>query len=237
MLPKIKQLIVDAIFEKSLPEINEHTMKLIVGLIALSLAGLTNYFSEESLQSISASYHADFWSRDIFVGCLFAISAFLLSYNGKPPLSGQEALNPIDRLLISQSFQKTISKIAAFSAIGVAMFPCKCGNHEEIIPNIHGVSAFLMFMILSIFCFVFYKRAKIKNHWHAKTRAIIYLICGMAIIACILIIGIHNAFSDEESIRKSSLTFWTELVALCAFGTSWLIASQKVLLKQNYSES
>ena len=232
MLQKIKQ----QIFEESLPEINEHTMKLIVGLIAFLLAVLTNYFSEEPLQSISASYHAGGWSRDIFIGFLFAISAFLLSYNGKPPLSGQMALNSIDELLISQSFQKLISKVAAFAAIGVAIFPCRCGDHNEIIPSVHGWSALFMFMILSIFCFVFYKRAKIKNHWHAKTRAFIYVICGIVIIACILIIGIHNSISDEESISNSRLTFWAEFFALIAFGTSWSIASQKLFLKKNNND-
>lgn len=240
MLAKIKQLIIDVIFEKSLPEINEHTMKLIVGLIALLLAGLTNYFSDEPLQSISASYHAGGWSRDIFVGCLFAIAAFLLSYNGKPPLPGQEALKPIDQLLISQPFQKSISKIAAFAAIGVAMFPCKCGNHEEILPMVHGVSAFLMFAILSIFCFVFYKRAKFKKHWHATIRAIIYVVCGFAIIACILSIGIYNLInliSGEESVEDSRLTFFAELIALLAFGTSWLIASQIVFFRKNENEN
>jgi len=234
MLPKIKQQIIDVIFEKSLPEINEHTMKLIVGLIAFLLAGLTNYFAEEPLQSISESYHAGGWSRDIFVGFLFAISAFLLSYNGKPPLRNQEILTPIDQLLLSQSFQKLLSKFAAFSAIGVAMFPCECGGHIEIIPNVHGLSAFFLFMILSIFCFVFYKRAIFKNHWQAKTRAYIYAICGVVIIACILIIGIHNFVSDKESISNSRLTFWGEFFALCAFGTSWFIASQKIFLKSDH---
>ena len=229
MLPKIKQLI----FEESHPEIDEHTMKLIVGLIAFLLPVLTNYFSQEDLKAISASYHAGFWSRDIFVGCLFAISAFLLSYNGKPPLPGQEALNIFDQLLISQSFQKFISKVAAFAAIGVAIFPCRCGDHIEIIPKVHGLSTFLMFMILSIFCFVFYKRAKIKSHWHAKVRAFFYVACGAGIIVCILIIGIHNSISDAETISDSRLTFWIELSALYAFGTSWFLASQKVILRKN----
>ena len=56
-------------------EIDHHTMKLIVGVIAISLAWLTSIFSQTPLESISASYHADGWSRDIFVGFLFAISA------------------------------------------------------------------------------------------------------------------------------------------------------------------
>jgi L-asparagine transporter-like permease len=65
------------------PEIDEHTSMLIVGLVALSLAWLTNHFSDSPLQSISASYHEGGLSRNIFVGFICAIAAFLFSYNGK----------------------------------------------------------------------------------------------------------------------------------------------------------
>jgi len=64
-------------------EIDEHTGKLIVGLIALFLASFTNFFSGDSINSISEAYHQGGWARDIFVGFLFAITAFLLAYNGK----------------------------------------------------------------------------------------------------------------------------------------------------------
>ena len=63
-------------------EIDHHTIKLIVGLIAVSLATLTSIFAGGTIASISASYHVGGWSRDIFVGFLFAIAAFLLAYNG-----------------------------------------------------------------------------------------------------------------------------------------------------------
>ena len=53
--------------------IEHHTIKLIVGVIAISLATLTSIFSETPLESISASYHEEGWSSNIFVGFLFAI--------------------------------------------------------------------------------------------------------------------------------------------------------------------
>ncbi|MGD8912341.1 MAG: hypothetical protein PVJ68_06310 [Candidatus Thiodiazotropha sp.] len=237
MLSEFNQLVINAVYREARPEINEHTMKLIVGFIACLLAGLTNYFASEPLKSISASYYEIGWSRDVFVGCLFAISAFLLSYNGKPPLPEQDINNRLDLLLLSQWFQKLLSKFAASFAIGIAIFPCKCGNHEEIIPNAHGVSALLMFLSLSIFCYIFYKRAKSKSHPDAKKRALIYAFCGTVIIFCILAIGIHNAVSGDEVISNSRITFWGELIALLAFGISWLTASQKLLIKKDRASS
>ena len=136
-------------------EIDHHTMKLIVGLVAISLATLTSFFADTPIQSISASYYEEGWSRNIFVGFLFAISAFLLAYNGR------------------SSTEMVLSKVAAVAAMGVAMFPCKCGDHLEIISHVHGISAGVMFAILAVFCYKFYQRAMGKGHMQAKWRAAI----------------------------------------------------------------
>lgn len=236
----MKQLLINALVRQSKPEIDEHTMKLIVGLIAFTLPFLTNYFSAEPLKSISASYHADGWSRDIFVGFLFAIAAFLMSYNGKPPLPGQDVLGPLDQLLISQWSQKLLSRIAAFAAIGVAIFPCKCGCHDEIIPGAHAWATFFMFAILALFCFVFFRRAMFKysraadkKQSQARKRAVIYVICGVAIIACIASIGLHGWLSEDTCISDSRFVFRAEFTALLAFGVSWFTASQIILFKKD----
>ena len=125
------------------PEIDNHTMKLIVGVIALSLPVLTSNLSVNPLDSISAAYwDIGGWPRNIFVGFLFAIGAFLLSYNGH---SAREMI---------------LSKVAAFASVGVAMFPCKCEGQAEIIPYVHYASAAVMFGILAIFCYFFLQRAR-----------------------------------------------------------------------------
>ena len=64
------------------PEIDHRTMKLIVGVVALSLASLTNFFASRPLASISESYYEIGLSHVIFIGFLCAIAAFLLAYNG-----------------------------------------------------------------------------------------------------------------------------------------------------------
>lgn len=63
---------------------------------------------DRPLTSISESYFAGDWSRNIFVGFLFAISAFLLSYNGQTRA------------------HMVLSRVAALAGLGVAMFPCQC---------------------------------------------------------------------------------------------------------------
>ncbi len=189
-------------------EIDHRTIKLLVGVIAISLANLTSFFSETPIPSISASYHEDGWSRDIFVGFLFAISAFLLAYNGK------------------SKHEMVLSKVAALAAMGVAMFPCKCGGDEEIIPYVHGISAAVMFVILAIFCYVFFRRAWDKGHSQARLRATIYAICGATIVASILVLAIDHFSGGIFSSRVSRIVFYGERAGLIAFGIAWLSASR-----------
>jgi hypothetical protein len=199
-------------------EVDHHTIKLVVGVIAISLATLTSYFSDTPIQSISASYHENGWPRDIFVGFLFAISAFLLAYHGR------------------SSVELMLGKIAAIAAMGVAMFPCKCVDHVEIIPHVHGVSAAVLFVILAIFCYLFYLRAKIKGYTQAKLRATVYVICGLVIVASILIIAVDHFLTGAISSKISRLTFIGEAAGLVSFGIAWLTASRMLLIITNIEE-
>ena len=189
-------------------EIDLYSIRLIVGLIAVSLAVLVDYFAPNDLRSISAAYHEGGWSRDVFVGFLFAVSAFLLSYNGR------------------SAPQMVLSKIAAFAALGVAMFPCKCGSYPEIIPHMHGICATVLFLILAIFCNVFLRSAWGKNHRQARIRACIYGICGITIVASILIIAIDIHLNGIISSQISRVIFYSENAALVSFGIAWLSACQ-----------
>lgn len=189
-------------------EINQLTIKLVVGIIALSLAPLTSFFAKSSITSISASYYETGPSQSIFIGFLFAIAAFLLAYNG---------------------FSKTemlLSKFAAVAALGVALFPCGCDSHIEIVPYVHWISATTMFLILVYFCYAFRQRALSKGHPQAKARAWIYVICGIAIVVSIVLIAFDKLSDGILSSKVPRLTFFGEGTGLIAFGISWLTASR-----------
>jgi uncharacterized protein YacL len=197
----------DAIAQRH--EIDHRTIKLIVGAIALFLANLTSFLSGNTIESISAAYYADEWARNVLVGCLFAIAAFLLAYNGYSRTEGR------------------LSKVAAVAALGVAMFPCDCGRGNEIIPHLHGIAAAVMFVVLASFCYQFYRRAANKGHAEANRRAFIYAACGLIIAAVIVVLGAdeltHGALKPYLGER---LTFYGERAGLMAFGVSWLTASR-----------
>jgi hypothetical protein len=189
-------------------EIDHRTLKLLVGLMAISLGGVTSFFAQSPLTSISASYHEGGWPQTFLVGFLFAIAAFLLAYNGesKPEM--------------------VLAKIAAVAALGVAMFPCRCGDHTEVLPYVHAASAMAMFLVLAYFCFIFFRRAQAKGHTEAKRRELVYAICGVAILAAILVMALDRLTGNSLSAAVPRLDFYAETSALFAFGVSWLTASR-----------
>ena len=196
-------------------EIDHRTIKLLVGVIALTLSSLTSFFAGTPISSISAAYHVGGWAQSFFVGFLFAIAAFLLAYNG---LSFREMV---------------MSKIAALAAIGVALFPCRCDQQAEVLPYVHAAAATTMFVMLAGFCYVFFKRARQKGYPQANMRAAIYALCGAAIVSTMLVLAIDaltggtvKAALTSLGLNGARLTFYVEHTALIAFGISWLTASR-----------
>jgi len=195
------------------PEINQYTIKFLIGLVALLLPVVEVILSRGAITSISESYwYPDsYWSRNIFVGSQFAIAALLAGYNG------------------TSSKQLWFGKVAALAAILIANFPCKCGRDaHEIVKGVHGVSAGVMFAVLAWFCWDFIQRAKTKLHDARRTaasrRIIIYKACGVGMLVAIaLFVGHFVFFPDEES-----LILWGETFGLVSFGLSWLAASHKL---------
>src|SRR5205814_973762 len=156
----------------------------------------------------SASYYAGDWPRSFFVGFLFAIAAFLLAYNG------------------FSLAEMVASKVAALAALGVALFPCDCDGHPEIIAGVHLAAAAVMFLTLAFFCYGFYKRARARGHLQANTRAVIYVVCGVVIVLSILAIAVDSFSEGALSARMPRFTFYWERAGLMAFGISWLLASR-----------
>jgi hypothetical protein len=193
-----------------LKEIDDHVLKLIVGLVALSLANVTAWLSHDIIGSISASYYEDGWARDFFIGFLFAISSFLFAYNG------------------DSVAEMILSKIAALAAVGVVLFPCRCGQTPNITTYVHFTSAAIMFVVLAGFCSIFYRRAQAKGHRQARWRSYIYAACAITIILVIAVLGIDNFSGQHLGSKLPRLTLYGEWAGLVAFGISWLVASRAI---------
>lgn len=188
------------------------TLRLLMGIIALLMPIAIVIFANSTLSSISASYYTD--SRDIFVGALFIVGAFLLAYNGH------------------ETKQAIASKVAAIAAFCVAYFPTSCDTCEATIETyIHYLSAITLFSILAYFCFVFFRKKIKDSHGKALIRSRIYYLCGSVMTACILILVlvfllVKFGIISQESVDKLRIIYLGEWIAMTAFGIAWIVAGK-----------
>lgn len=219
-------------------------LRTIIGVIALSLpfvvwwAANIDYPGVGIPTSISITYHLG--ARDIFVGSLFIVSAFLFAYNG----------HYYEQHPNSQRKQSLLSKIAGACAAIVALFPSSCngqwifdttGQNIETcsqapllgflsIGMVHTTAAVTLFLILTRFC-LYYFQLNTKGKGGMKgRRSIIYQICGWTMVAAMLVgafdVVIEFFWQQEDSVSK--VMFAVELVCLVAFGIAWLVAGKQI---------
>jgi hypothetical protein len=184
--------------------------RFVVGIIAFALPIVVSFISWP-VSSISASYWTG--ARDEFVGMLFIVGAFLMAYNGHT------------------TGQSRASKVASLAAILVALFPTNCNTcNINPIAIVHYCSATTLFSILAYFCLgPFSKKADDKEKGgkskKARRRKIIYKICGIIMIVCLVTVGISLAAKIGSEVR---IIYWAEAVALAAFGVAWMTASKPI---------
>lgn len=185
------------------------TLRFLVGLIAFSLPYVVTIIASTPLRSISASYHTE--AQDIFIGMLFIVGSFLVAYNGH---FLREAI---------------ASKVAGFSAIIVALVPTTCPTcSPNINSTIHYAAAVLLFAILAYFCLGPFRK-KIKGEGGKKgIRNKIYLVCGIIMVFCMLIALLGSLILDAETFNRLAIIFWTEAIALNAFGIAWIVAGKYI---------
>ena len=203
-------------------QIDHRVIKLIVGIIAISLASFMQLASGELLHSVSESYH--YRARDWFVGLLFAVAALFFSFKGE------------------NSFERKLTLLASLCAMLVAVAPCACARPTTIIAVFHFPAAAGVFAILGYFCWRFRRTAmtKIEKYPEAANRVHIYSACllGMAIcwlmtITYVIAYLIAGNLFDE---KFPNYVFWLEAIGLVSFGVSWLTASRTLPLIANPNE-
>jgi quinol-cytochrome oxidoreductase complex cytochrome b subunit len=190
-------------------------LRLVVGVVALSLPLIVSLLAPEPLESISASYHEG--GRDVFVGMLVAVGTLMLAYNGHSRHESQA------------------SKTAAVAAILVALFPTTCdtcGVDLKRSATVHFAAAFVLFVILAYFCFGPF-REKIKDRRRGtkpRRRSDVYRTCGWLIVLSVLSIGIAWLLLDEATYARLRVTYFGEFTGLVAFGVAWIVAGKAIPL-------
>ena len=213
-----------------------HWLRALVGLIAVLLAVVVALVARlppnmEPLPSISDSYWLG--GRDLFVGALYIVSAFLGAYNGHD----------------TRDFW--ISKAASLTSFGVALFPTSPLSTDDVLPpylraiepyvsKLHFISAFVLFVCLAVLLVFFLRRARKKldglrggepgpgSELTISVRLWVYRAC-LAVMVASMAVGLLY-FVGVVTWHRT--VFFVELFALLAFGVAWLVSGAYPLFER-----
>lgn len=180
-------------------------LPLVLILMVVTRDGLVRW---KSLDSISAYYYTG--AVAAFVGMLVALSLFLFTYRGY-----RNKWYWADR---------AAGIIAAIAALGVAIFPT--GAPEDVIAlswwrpitgYLHYGCAIVLFLMFAVFALWLFRITADKERVppDKKKRNMVYLVCGIVIVASIVWAGVAGLLGGS--------IFLPESIALIAFAVSWLV--------------
>jgi hypothetical protein len=155
------------------------------------------------LYSISKYYFTGM--RDIMVGALSAISLFLFFYKGY------------------NRWDVWTSNIAGISALCTAIFPTVPSGPLDLAAIIHFVTASIFFVTLACISFFLFTKKNQKStgrNVQKEKRNLIYRGCGLVMFGSLIALALFYKFFEDPA---SHFSFWTETLALIAFGVSWLV--------------
>jgi hypothetical protein len=199
------------------------------------LAGYEIFGSGALPDSISGYYYTV--TRNIFVAALCLLGAFLAGYKGY------------------DGWDNGITNLAGVFAIGVALCPTKppvpvLTTTQNVVGDLHLGFATVMFLALAVMSFRFCKAGPASRpdtllarvsaltglerqprHLtpRKRERNIVYRTCGAVILACILLAVVLN-FLPTAFKSAAPWLFVLETFAVLAFGLSWLVKGQTLLL-------
>jgi len=230
-----------------------HTIRLMIGLIALLLPWVVRILALQTPSSISWSYHTA--AHDWFVGFLFVIGAFLMSYKGHKPVPDKNNLgkfwNRVSkfwkgvinfRIWERKHEEDLVGWVGGIAAWVTAISPTsKCLGKDcpsDLASTIHSIGAIILFSTIVYFCLVAFRGSandKIKKDSVSsregrnnpkKLRMRIYSFCGWGIAAIMLGLAVVKSDRFDVISKIPNITFWAEAAALELFGIAWMIASQ-----------
>jgi hypothetical protein len=181
-------------------------------------------------ESISGYYYTGM--RNVLVGALCVLGAFLIAYSGYDELD------------------RWITNLAGIGALGVAFFPTSSPSFRpSAIGVFHHIFATTAMTLMGFMALQFMKTKApaegtqawkqiwqlLRSLWHAeqvpdgqrqkKMRNRIYRICAWVILVSVAL-GAAQSFVPLSVKGNSHLLFWFETLALAAFGASWFVKGQ-----------
>lgn len=195
-----------------------YVLRILIGAAGICLPfllviGKLIYNGSFQLEYSISDYYDNGTAGDMLVGVLFSLAFFLVSYRGYAPIDS-----------IAANFG------CAF-ALGVALFPTTSTN--KFVHYSHFVFALLLFSDFIFFSIYLFRKKNPNPTAQKEKRNAVYLICGIVMIVCIVVIAASEIFLSDAVKNKLHLVFWMESLALFAFGFSWITKAEMVFADGN----
>lgn len=188
-------------------------LRLLIGLLGFFLPLFLVFVDSAITGTIRiepsiSDYYNNNVAGDIFVGVLFVLGFFLLTYKG------YERIDDIS------------ADIGCVAALGVALFPTT--SKVYFVHVMHFVFAMILFGTFIFFSLYLFRKtgSDAEMTEQKKTRNKVYATCGLVMVFCILGIIISFQKPFKEFGETYSLVFWFETIALAAFGFSWMVKGE-----------
>jgi hypothetical protein len=134
-----------------------------------------------------------------------------------------------------------LTSLAGICALGIAFFPTNDNSMDSCaiihLPlskarNIaHYGFAAIFFLLLAFISYFLFTKSKGGMTGSKVLRNKVYKACGIFIIFFIALIALYSFFEDQLSgLAKYKPVFWLEWFALIAFGFSWLIKGEMMMV-------
>ena len=199
-------------------ELSQDAHQQLIGYLGLLLPVLLLVFAAlrpdpalrtwPPLDSVSAYYYSG--AVAIFVGVLFGLGLFLMTYRG-----------------YSESWEdKWLARVGAVCAFFVAIFPTEApadplipGWWVDVFKIVHYVAATLLFLIFILFSLWLFRRTDTPKGQpllsEKKRSNVVYVVCGVVMV-------ISVAWTGVAAWRETPI-FLPEAITLWAFAVSWLV--------------
>jgi hypothetical protein len=193
------------------------TLRKLIGwigaLLVPALATGNLLFSDKLPNSVSGYYYTSM--RNVLVGSLFVLGVFLFMYFG------------YDR------WDNSLTNAAGIFAIGAALFPAAPVNPSpsaRAVGNVHVTCFALLFTVMAIIALWLFTKTGpgFGRTLQKKRRDLVYRICGIVIVACLVLIPIESLIIGS-AISSFHPLFWLEAASIFAFGLAWLVKGQVIL--------
>jgi hypothetical protein len=181
---------------QSPPVFSSETIRWLLGFVTFTMPILVSIISFSRLTSISTAYYTG--ARDVFVGLMFVLGAFLLVYKGHTRT------------------EDWMADLGGLAAVIAALCPTACDLCPKG-PNfyIHALAGNVLFGVTAYFCLGPFRKAAQGKPWiKAQRRVKFYTFCGCAIIACLVILFANGLVMSAELKKIWTPTFWGEFVML-----------------------